>query len=58
MDGDTFQVVSNKEEQAITSIDNFSGYIESDPELAKVNFPPWSALTSFFRCQNRTSRHV
>lgn len=40
MDGDTFQVVSNKEEQAITSIDNFSGYIESDSELAKVNFPP------------------
>ena len=38
MDGDTFQVVSNKEEKAINTIDNFGAYIDTDDELKDVKF--------------------
>lgn len=39
MDGDTFQVVSNKEEKAIQNVDDFGAYIEKDPDLKEVSPP-------------------
>ena len=53
MDEDTFQVVTNKEEQAITSIENFGTYIDTDEELSTVR-PPFKKSPNSLKLAKKT----